>query len=1023
MSDGVLDDICCVLCNRKGLKSGGTIGDHCICKDCANCSGGIVPNDEYFGRAFQKFSTDNLKEIASSQLLKSIFLGQLYSYRHNIFKTGGDAKKSLCDIWLVDLLSDDQVHTLYNALVRSYNNLKHNDYVLKVLVPEAILYLFAKVEKISRIKAEVVLNSYISERYHENESQNSDSCKSDVNCVSRNENILLNKLKKEEKIKKNRLSKWVHYSTDTNTIEDKKENELPKNIHIDLCIEDSETFLVKNLLSYLIEKVCNYIDGNDVDFNIQNPQCPTSSCSKKYLNESVFTLSGEEKKVNLEMDMHQVKKKKYLNESDFTFSGKEKKVNLEMDMHQVEKKKYLNESDFTFSGKEKKVNLEMDMHQVEKKKYLNESDFLLSGKRVSPKNIKRTKEPIVKRGKKACPVPGCKSVIINLSRHIKESKKMDHIILKRSASKVVSLFGLRKSCAKSCDVIRPRKSVTKSCPVDGCLSTILNLSDHFRKSHPSIYNNAELYDEMKKKAIVISENDKEQIMSIFPSNNPLPSDDSYDSENGSAKIASDKYKKFISQIDSSTDTDSDYIAELDETDESNDEYLPDDINEESINAVLNNFEIHLLGFEGGKKKEKPARQCKNQVKCILNCISPTLTSLDPLFNLQTLREKWLPWALAPGKGKNGKGHLPGTLRSYLGSLSKFIEFLIRQKTVSWAKKMFVPCTINLDVMKGLLKDIKNWSASYCDEVDEREWDVLEKDLANMIDPDEFQKVYNSELSQQARKLLNNSILFEESDFSKENFVTVRDYLASLCCLRNSARAGNCINMLLSEFQAAKVDKTTNNIIVNVKVHKTKRKYGSAQVVLTPDMNTQMRCYVDVFRDKVARMNEKDPLDPGSCLFVTWSFKSLNGFSTQLDSFWKKATKSNRQCLVSATLIRKSITTTFYASEEINDSIKDRLANHMKHKRETASRNYNLYKTMTNAAELTNQIENKLLKTSIINSENFSNNFTSENLSDNIKLPTECISDESTSKRGWNGDEILEVKRLFQHHDFQGCYIP
>ncbi|XP_065640252.1 uncharacterized protein LOC124809247 isoform X7 [Hydra vulgaris] len=965
MSDGVLDDICCVLCNRKGLKSGGTIGDHCICKDCANCSGGIVPNDEYFGRAFQKFSTDNLKEIASSQLLKSIFLGQLYSYRHNIFKTGGDAKKSLCDIWLVDLLSDDQVHTLYNALVRSYNNLKHNDYVLKVLVPEAILYLFAKVEKISRIKAEVVLNSYISERYHENESQNSDSCKSDVNCVSRNENILLNKLKKEEKIKKNRLSKWVHYSTDTNTIEDKKENELPKNIHIDLCIEDSETFLVKNLLSYLIEKVCNYIDGNDVDFNIQNPQCPTSSCSKKYLNESVFTLSGEEKKVNLEMDMHQVKKKKYL----------------------------------------------------------NESDFLLSGKRVSPKNIKRTKEPIVKRGKKACPVPGCKSVIINLSRHIKESKKMDHIILKRSASKVVSLFGLRKSCAKSCDVIRPRKSVTKSCPVDGCLSTILNLSDHFRKSHPSIYNNAELYDEMKKKAIVISENDKEQIMSIFPSNNPLPSDDSYDSENGSAKIASDKYKKFISQIDSSTDTDSDYIAELDETDESNDEYLPDDINEESINAVLNNFEIHLLGFEGGKKKEKPARQCKNQVKCILNCISPTLTSLDPLFNLQTLREKWLPWALAPGKGKNGKGHLPGTLRSYLGSLSKFIEFLIRQKTVSWAKKMFVPCTINLDVMKGLLKDIKNWSASYCDEVDEREWDVLEKDLANMIDPDEFQKVYNSELSQQARKLLNNSILFEESDFSKENFVTVRDYLASLCCLRNSARAGNCINMLLSEFQAAKVDKTTNNIIVNVKVHKTKRKYGSAQVVLTPDMNTQMRCYVDVFRDKVARMNEKDPLDPGSCLFVTWSFKSLNGFSTQLDSFWKKATKSNRQCLVSATLIRKSITTTFYASEEINDSIKDRLANHMKHKRETASRNYNLYKTMTNAAELTNQIENKLLKTSIINSENFSNNFTSENLSDNIKLPTECISDESTSKRGWNGDEILEVKRLFQHHDFQGCYIP
>ena len=65
------------------------------------------------------------------------------------------------------------------------------------------------------------------------------------------------------------------------------------------------------------------------------------------------------------------------------------------------------------------------------------------------------------------------------------------------------------------------------------------------------------------------------------------------------------------------------------------------------------------------------------------CADPDMNSFDNLFNVELLRDKWLTWEHAPGRGKlSGRGHLPGTLRSYLGSLCKFVQFLIREKNCS-----------------------------------------------------------------------------------------------------------------------------------------------------------------------------------------------------------------------------------------------------------------------------------------------------------------------------------------------------
>ncbi|XP_065679271.1 uncharacterized protein LOC124814721 [Hydra vulgaris] len=65
------------------------------------------------------------------------------------------------------LLPEDKKDYFFCALSKSFNNHTSNDYTFKVLLPEAILYLFAKVQRISRIKAEVLLSSYSLQRNNE----------------------------------------------------------------------------------------------------------------------------------------------------------------------------------------------------------------------------------------------------------------------------------------------------------------------------------------------------------------------------------------------------------------------------------------------------------------------------------------------------------------------------------------------------------------------------------------------------------------------------------------------------------------------------------------------------------------------------------------------------------------------------------------------------------------------------------------------------------------------------------------
>nr|XP_047134200.1 uncharacterized protein LOC124812131 isoform X2 [Hydra vulgaris] len=149
----------CVLCNKFFVVDGCN-----FCNQCLSSTSDIEDLDIFVTKALNLFTKSSMMEIASSQLLKSIYSGQLYSYRHNWFKAGGEDKRCLRNADLLSLLSEDQSNELFKALVLAFNSLKDSDYVFKVLVPESIVFLFAKFSNVSRIKAEVALNAYISEK-------------------------------------------------------------------------------------------------------------------------------------------------------------------------------------------------------------------------------------------------------------------------------------------------------------------------------------------------------------------------------------------------------------------------------------------------------------------------------------------------------------------------------------------------------------------------------------------------------------------------------------------------------------------------------------------------------------------------------------------------------------------------------------------------------------------------------------------------------------------------------------------
>ena len=263
--------------------------------------------------------------------------------------------------------------------------------------------------------------------------------------------------------------------------------------------------------------------------------------------------------------------------------------------------------------------------------------------------------------------------IIDLPRHLRNVHKIDP----EKARKARGIFDLRKT--RSLGEENPKNKIKYKCPI--CSIATKNIHDHlYRAPHHlkndlakyrEMLNKKELYDESKNFAISVSQKNKTTEM-----NPVLPN-----------SIGSGLMNKLPNELV--------YFQApclANEPNNNVDDNVYDDFNKPNVmiekgennilcfQDYLHTFLLYLKSPSGGKKDPQAALNEMHQIRRMVEVILPeslmlhdlTVLCYTSLLNLKLLQEKWFPYA-------EQKGYEPGTQRSYLLSLSHFINFLLRSK--------------------------------------------------------------------------------------------------------------------------------------------------------------------------------------------------------------------------------------------------------------------------------------------------------------------------------------------------------
>ncbi|EDO27707.1 predicted protein [Nematostella vectensis] len=260
---------------------------------------------------------------------------------------------------------------------------------------------------------------------------------------------------------------------------------------------------------------------------------------------------------------------------------------------------------------------------------------------------------------------------------------------------------------------------------------------------------------------------------------------------------------------------------------------------------------------------------------------PDELRIDRILNKKHLRDKWLQ--------KLERNRKPGTCKAYLGSLSRFIRFLVVEKLED--------LKLTEEHVTKVRVQVQEWSASFKKPFKERRWEKHQEDLEKLITPEDVQKFSKSASVRAAISTLGR-YMEKEGSPGQTDFCTVRDHLITRLCIENACRAGPIANMTLRDLDRATKD--GDEMIVTILKHKTSASAGPAHVVLSPTVFTWLKAYVKYMRNKVSGAGT----DPDEKVFISFTVSEMTSFmiSAQLNSLWQKAVGKIR---VNAASFRKA----------------------------------------------------------------------------------------------------------------------
>ena len=175
-------------------------------------------------------------------------------------------------------------------------------------------------------------------------------------------------------------------------------------------------------------------------------------------------------------------------------------------------------------------------------------------------------------------------------------------------------------------------------------------------------------------------------------------------------------------------------------------------------------------MDGERREEKTAKQYVVQVRSLLKTIDPENSAVSKVTNTRLVRDNWL----APLE----KSKRPGTCKAYLGSLSKFLRFLIVEK----------PNHVKIEEsqLRAMKEQTHEWMASYKKPIARRSWEKKLQDAECLISPEEIRAFDVSEPSRKATKLLEEySRATEISHPTQTDYTLVRDFFLTTLCINNA----------------------------------------------------------------------------------------------------------------------------------------------------------------------------------------------------------------------------------------------
>ena len=306
--------------------------------------------------------------------------------------------------------------------------------------------------------------------------------------------------------------------------------------------------------------------------------------------------------------------------------------------------------------------------------------------------------------------------------------------------------------------------------------------------------------------------------------------------------------------------------------------------------------------DDNERNPKPIKCTESNLKNVLNALrdiqrregntSQTLLDGPLAFINKRVIESWVE--------TNVKSRNPGTLNARVFTLKKFIQFVVREDSVS---------TNLLSRLNACLPELKDASARLSRLAKRRRFLNESRDRGRLLGKEHFKLFLESDYVK--RTLVQLGATGGPGDLPTIQFaVQSRNVLLTLLLLRSVQRSGALAGLTLDEFRNGETTKTETDgermIVLSVTHHKTFHVYGSARLSLEPWLHELLENYATHLRP-LSRNYDAATMDQGdSPFFLTTNSSPLeNGYTSRaIVSAWRRARVPKD--FVSITNFRKSV---------------------------------------------------------------------------------------------------------------------